>query len=215
MNSNFFQDIWNYLYDAYFNMGNGYENLETESSPLMTVGTVVFGLFIGAVIACISVFYNRKVVGSAVRKLLDAKIHDREHAVRLSDLGYKKNFFIRSLFRDSNSLRKVVKCVEEEDFYAEQEQSRLEYEEKRRSGEKLPRFREEIYRVDVDNDRFYIPEELEITAVTKFKKKGSSWVAMIIAIIVLIVIFFALLLFLPWFLGQIDNAFGTIINGGK
>ena len=215
MKTNFFEDLWNYLYDAYFNMGKGYENLGTDSSPLMTVGTVVFGLFIGSVIACIAVFYNRQVVGSSVRKMLDGKIHDREHAVRLSDLGYKKNFFIRSLFRDSNSLRKVVKCVEEEDFYAEQEKARLEYEEKRNSGEKLPRFRTEIYRVDVDNDRFYIPEELEITAVTKFKKKGSSWVAMLIGIIALTIIFFALLLFLPWFLGQIDDGFGKIINGGK
>ena len=215
MKTNFFEDLWNYLYDAYFNMGKGYENLGTDSSPLMTVGTVVFGLFIGSVIACIAVFYNRQVVGSAVRKMLDGKIHDREHAVRLSDLGYKKNFFICSLFRDSNSLRKVVKCVEEEDFYAEQEKARLEYEEKRNSGEKLPRFRTEVYRVDVDNDRFYIPEELEITAVTKFKKKGSSWVAMLIGIIALTIIFFALLLFLPWFLGQIDDGFGKIINGGK
>ena len=215
METNFFEDVWKYLYDAYFNMGNGYENLGTDGSPLMTVGTVVFGIFAGTLIACIVMFYNRQVVGSAVRKMLDEKICDREHAARLSDMGYKKNFFIRTLFRDSNSLHKVVKCVEEEDFYAEQSKARAEYDEKRASGEKLPRFREEIYRIDVDNDHFYIPEEREIDALTKYKKKGSTWVSMVIGIVVLIILFFALLLFLPWFLGLLDEALGVISGGGK
>ena len=142
--------------------------------------------------------------------MLDSKIHKREDAITLSELGYKKNFLIRSMFRDSHSLRRVVKCVEEEDFYAEQNAARIEYDKKREAGEKRPRFREEIYRVDIENDHFYIPEELEITAVTKFRKKGSTWISMIISIVILTVAFFAILLFLPWFLGEVNDAFGTI-----
>ena len=210
METNFFEDIWNYLYEAYFNIGEGYTNLGTESSPIITVGTVVFGIYIGAIIACIVMFYNRQVVGSAVRRMLNDKIHSREKAITLSELGYKKNFLIRSMFRDSNSLRRVVKCVEEEDFYAEQNRSRIEYDKKREQGEKLPKFHEEIYRVDIDNDHFYIPDELELTATTKFQKKGSTWLSMIISIIILTVAFFAILLFLPWFLDQLDGAFGVI-----
>ena len=210
METNFFEDVWNYLYDAYFNIGNGYENLGTQGSPIVTVGVVVFGIYIGAVIACAVMFYNRQVIGSAVRRMLNEEIHSRENAKTLLELGYKKNFFIRSLFRDSIALRKVVKCVEEEDFYAEQSKAKAEYDKKRESGEKLPKFREEIYIADVDNDHFYIPEELEITALTKFRKKGSTWASMIIAIVLLTVAFFALLLFLPWFLGEVDTAFGTI-----
>ena len=210
METNFFEDIWNYLYEAYFNIGEGYTNLGTESSPIITVGTVVFGIYIGAIIACIVMFYNRQVVGSAVRRMLNDKIHSREKAIMLSELGYKKNFLIRSMFRDSNSLRRVVKCVEEEDFYAEQNRSRIEYDKKREQGDKLPKFHEEIYRVDIDNDHFYIPDELELTATTKFQKKGSTWLSMIISIIILTVAFFAILLFLPWFLDQLDGAFGVI-----
>ena len=212
MKTNFFEDIWNYLYDAYFNIGDGYTNLGTESSPLITVGTVVFGIYIGAMIACIVMFYNRQIVGSAVRRLLDEKIYSREKAVSLAELGYTKNFWIRSLFRDSNSLRRVVKCVEEEDFYAEQNKALLEYEKKREAGEKLPRFHEEIYRVDIDKDHFYIPEELELTATTKFRKKGSTWLSMVISVVLLTVVFIALLFFLPWFLGQLDGAFGNIVG---
>ena len=210
MKTNFFEDIWSYLSDAYFNMGEGYTNLGTDSSHLITVGTVVFGLYIGALIACIAMFYNRQIVGGAVRRMLEMKIDSREKAITVSELGYKKNFFVRSLFRDSNSLRKVVKCVEEDEFYAEQNASLIEYEKRREAGEKLPRFHEEIYRIDIDNDRFYIPEENEIAAEIKFRKKGSTWLSMIISIVLLTVAFFALLLFLPWFLGELDGAFGVI-----
>ena len=213
METNFFEDIWNYLYDAYFNIGDGYTNLGTEASPLITVGAVVFGLYIGIMIACVVMVYNRQVVGGAVRRMLEKKIHSKEDAVTLSELGYKKNFIMRSMFRDSNSLRRVVKCVEEEAFYAEQNKARTEYDKKREAGEKLPRFREEIYRVDIENDHFYIPQDLELTATTKFRKKGSTWVSMVISIIVLTVAFFVLLLFLPWFLGQLDGAFGNIKGG--
>jgi hypothetical protein len=157
-------------------------------------------------------FYNRQIVGGAVRRMLEKKVHSREEAITLSELGYKKNFLMRSLFRDSNSLRRVVKCVEEEKFYVEQNELRAEYEKKREAGENLPRFREEIYRVDIENDHFYIPEEQEIAATTKFRKKGSTWVSMIISVILLTVAFFALLLFLPWFLGQLDGAFGNILG---
>ncbi len=212
MKTSFFEDLWNYLYDAYFNIGDGYTNLGTQNSHLITIGTVVFGIYVGALIACVAMFYNRQIVGGAVRRMLEQKIDSREKAVTVSELGYKKNFFIRSLFRDSNSLRKVVKCVEEEDFYSEQNASRIEYEKKREAGEKLPRFHDEIYRVDIENDRFYIPEEQEIAAATKFRKKGSTWVSMTLSIILLTVAFIALLLFLPWFLGELDGAFGTIMG---
>ena len=214
METNFFKDVWNYLYDAYFNIGNGYENLGTQGSPIVTVGVVVFGIYIGAVIACAVMFYNRQVVGSAVRRMLSEEIHSRENAKTLFELGYKKNFFIRGLFRDSISLRKVVKCVEEEDFYAEQEATRAEYEQEREKNKKLPRFRERTYRVDVATDKFYIPEEQKFTAEVKFQKKGSTWVSMLVGIIILTVAFFAILLVLPWFLRGVDDAFG-VISGAK
>lgn len=207
---NFFEKLWNYLYDAYFNIGRGYENLGTESSPLVTAGTIVFGLFIGSVIACIIVFYNRQVVGSAVRRLLSENVFSREAAKTISELGYKKNFFVNSFFRDNQSLKRIVKCVEEEDFYAEQEKARLEYEEARKENKKLPKFKEEIYRVDVTTDRFYIPEDLKYRAEIRYNKKGSTWLSVILGIVLLTVIFFAVLLVLPWILGETNSAFGAI-----
>ena len=53
----FFEDVWNYLRDAYFNMGKGYENLGVEENPLLSIGSIIFGLYIGIIIACVFIFY--------------------------------------------------------------------------------------------------------------------------------------------------------------
>ena len=209
----FFEDVWNYLYESYFSLGEGYTNLGSDSNPLITVGAVIFGLYIGVFIACIAMFYNRRIVGSAVRRMLEEKILTRESALTLSELGYEKDFWTRTLFRDSKALHRVVKCVEEENFYAEQNRCKVEYEERREAGERLPRFREEIYRIDVENDHFYVPEELEIEALTKFKRKGSSWISLVVCLVAMTVVFFAILLLLPWFLTLLNNAFGNISGG--
>ena len=204
----FFENLWNYLYDAYFNMGKEYGNLGADGNHLFSVGVIVFGVYIGCVIACIVISYNRQVVGSAARKILEKEIFSRDKAQTISSLGFKNNFLIKSFFRDNASLKRVVKCVEEEDFYAEQEQARIAYEEKRKENKKLPKFKEEVYRVDVSNDHFYIPEELIDTANKRFEKKGSTWLSVIIGIIMLTVLLFAVLLVLPWILGHTDSVFG-------
>lgn len=189
----FFDSIWNYLYEAY---------VKTDSSlggqdSLVTVGTVVLGLFIGSIIACIVIMYNRNLIGTVVRKMLSLDVSTREDAKTVEELGYKKNIFIRNFFRDSASLHSVVKCVEEEDFYAEQEKAKEELEAARAENKKLPKFKEQIYRADVDTNHFYIPENLKDVAEKRFNKKGSGWVSMIIAIIVLTAVFIALLFVLP------------------
>ncbi len=193
----FFSSVWNYLYEAYVatneSMGGG--------DTLVTVGMIVLGIYIGSVIACVIMTYNRQLLGIAVRKMISMEIFTREDAKTVEELGYKKNFFIRSLFRDSESLRRVIKCVEEDDFYAEQEKEREELETARAENKKLPKYKTKIYRADVDNDRFYIPEDLRDLAAKRFDKKGSTWISMIFVILALTVIFIAVLFFLPWFFG--------------
>ena len=199
--ADFFSSVWNYLYEAYIEMDGSFGGSDT----LVTVGMVVLGLYIGSVIACVIMTYNRQLLGTAVRKMLSMDITSRENAKTVEELGYKKNFFIRSLFRDSDSLRRVIKCVEEDDFYADQEKEREELEEARKENKKLRKFKTKIYRADIDNDHFYIPQDLHDLAERRFNKKGSTWVSMIFAIIALTVIFVALLFFLPWFFGLLGG----------
>ena len=164
----FFDSIWNYLYEAYIKTDGSLGGQES----LVTVGTVVLGLFIGSIIACVVMTYNRNLLGAVVRKILELEITTRENAKTIEELGYKKNVFIRGFFRDSESLRRVVKCVEEEDFYAEQTKEKEELDNARKENKRLPKYKEKIYRVDVDNDHFYIPEDLRDVAEKRFNKRG-------------------------------------------
>ena len=196
----FFNSVWNYLYEAYIKTDN---TLGGQDS-LVTVGMVVLGLFIGSIIACVVMMYNRKLLGTVVRKILAQEITTRQSAKTIEELGYKKNVFIRGFFRDSESLRRVVKCVEEEDFYAEQKSEKEELDEERAKNKKLPKFKEQIYRVDVDTDHFYIPEDLRDVAEKRFNKKGSGWGSLILATLALTAIFIALLFALPWLFSMIS-----------
>ena len=80
---------------------------------------------------------------------------------------------------------------------AKLEKAKEELEVARAENKKLPKFKEQIYRADVDTNHFYIPENLKDVAEKRFNKKGSGWVSMIIAIIVLTAVFIALLFVLP------------------
>lgn len=207
--TNFFKNLWNYLYDVYLRVDGSYENIGFEKTPLFSLRLTVLGIFVGAIIACGIMAYNKQVIGNAIRKLIEQGANSPENAQTLKELGYNKNFLMRNAFRSSVTLRKTVKCVAEEEFYLEQKQRREEHEKKQAEGEKLPKFKEIEYLTDINTDRFYIPEESKIHAGMKFNKKGSGWLASILGMVILCVIFFAVLLVLPLIFGAIDEFLGT------
>ena len=203
--TSFFEDLWNYLYNVYLKVDGSYENLGFESSPLFSLRLTVLGIFVGAIIACIAMAYHKQVLGGIVRKLISLGATDKESAKSASELGYSKNFLAKNALCRSLSLRRTVKCVGEEEFILDREKEKEEYEKKLSEGQKLPKFKEEEYLVDIENDLFYIPEESVDKAELKFKKKGSGWLATVLGILGLMLIFFVLLLVLPYLLGFVDG----------
>lgn len=202
------EDLWEYIRDVYFAVDGNYQHLGLDTGTVTSVRIIVLGLFIGVIIACVAMAYNKQVLGGFARKLLSLGVNSADKAMTLEQLGYLKNPFIRSAVQRSVSLRRVVRCVEEEKFNKEQEADREAYEKKREAEPKLPKFREQDYRVDPKLDSFYIPEELSYTAERKFTSKGSSWVVTLIGIIVLFIAFFVLLLVLPHVLSSVDDFIG-------
>ena len=170
----------------------------------------MLGIFLGAIIACVIMAYNKQVLGGAARKMIASEALSPERAMTLEELGYRKNIIMRNAFRSSVSLRRVVRCVGEEEFIAEQNERREEYEKRREAGESLPRFKEIDYVIDPDTDKFYIPEDLRIRAEIKFEKKGSGWVSSVITIALLCVLFFIVLLVLPMIFGAADDFLGGL-----
>ena len=209
----FFRKLWEFFYyDVYLALDSNYQNLGLDTGTITSVRVIVLGIFIGAVIGCLYMAYNKQILGGAVRKMLseDGGCRSAESAKTLSELGFTKNPLIKSAVQGSASLRRVVRCVEEDEFYRAQDERRAEYEKKcAESDGKLPKFREFTYRVDAKGDHFYIPEELCDMAEHKFDGKGFSWTAAIIGIVILCIAFIAVLLVLPKILTYIDSFIGT------
>ena len=180
----------------------GYLNLSDGG-----VMSVIIGILIGFFVACCMTLFDRRVLGDFVRHVLRNECLSRETAKTLAELGYEKNAFVRGSLRSGVSLRRVVKCVEEEEFGAEIARRRAEYEAAN-EGKKVPAYKPPKFQVDVSTMHFYIPEELKYMADVKFEKKGANPVTLLIAFVlfaaVAVIAFYAV----PELLQMLDNMLG-------
>lgn len=197
------KELWLYFYESYYVNNVYYGNLGMDTSDMIAVKNLILGLFIGIALASFAVVYNKRVLGGFVRKLLRAEAFSPDSALTLSELGAKKNPFIRHAVRKSVSLRRVVRCPEEEEFIRELNEKREAYDERTKDmklSEKMKkanRFKEEKFEIDLESDRFYIPEDMKYTAEIKFNAKGTSLIGAIVFVIVLAIVFVALIVSLP------------------
>ena len=201
----FLVQLWRDFIDVYVTNEPYYEHLGIEGKDLFEIKILILGLFIGLAIAGFAAVWDKRVLGNMVRTLLSRGALDPEGAKTLTELGLARNTTVRHSVRKSVSLRRVVKCVEEEKFLAEQEARRIEHEEKRKSDKSLGRFREVDYVFDLENDHFYIPEEQKYVAEIKFEKKGTTWLGAILFAVIMLVVYIVLLIALPEMLDIIND----------
>ena len=208
------RELWDYLINTYFSVDTQpYENLGFGNGTMATVRNLLIGLLLGVIFASFAIILDKRHLGNFVRRLLREECVGRDNAKTLYELDSVTKFSIRQAVRRSVNLRRVVKCREEEEFLADLEKTRAEYEEKRREDPSLPRFRESTYRVDPDTDHFYIPEELAYTAERKFDKKGSGWLIFFLIVLISIFLFAFLLFVIPEILQLLDELVGSMQGG--
>ena len=206
------EEIWKYLEDKYFTIDYGnYQHLQM-SNPVFSIRTLLICFWVGIVLAAALAIFNKRVLGDFVRALLREEALSGETAKTLAELGFLRSTVIRQSLRSGVTLRRVVRCREEEEYLREMERKRAEHEEKRKSDPSLPKFKAKEFRVNVDEHHFYIPEELKYTADVKFEQKGSSWLGAVVFLVVLIVAMVILLLAMPTILSFLDGWFGNIYN---
>lgn len=204
-----FSEWWDTFYSTYFSTSGDYENLGITDGGIMPLESIVIGIAIGFFIACCLAIFNRRVLGDFVRHVLSNECLSPESAKTLEELGYHKNAFIRGSLKNGVSLRRVIRCVEEEEFNAEVAKKRAEFEaENAEKGKKAPKFREPSFKTDLSLRHYYIPEEKKYVAETKFEKKGTGWPELILAFVLFALIAVGLLLLIPELLQMFDNMIG-------
>ena len=199
----FLKRLWLYFYEYYLNPDKS-EEISSGAVSLVSVRMIAIGLFVGFAVAGFAAVFNKRVLGALVRRLISEECFSRDSAKTLDELGFD-TVFMRLAVKHSTSLRRVVKCREEEEFYESQQQKQGEYEQQREENKKLPRFKETQYKINDLTDAFYIPEQMKYTADVKFEKKGNSWFSTIVCTLALLLMLVVVLLVLPYVVEVFDS----------
>ena len=207
------EELWNYFNDKYFSLDmTQYDNLNMGTGSVVTMRSIVLGLFIGIVIAAAMACYDKNVLGDFVRKIVYEECFSPETAKTLYELGYARSTAVRSSLRSSTKLGRIVRSVEREAYEREVEEARAAYIEKHGSDKG---FSAPSFKLDVSTAHFYIPDEEHYRAEVRFEKKGSGWRAFLLVLLVSIIGIALLLFLLPDMLQLVDNLIGILSESDK
>ncbi|MBQ2716675.1 MAG: hypothetical protein IJF21_07735 [Clostridia bacterium] len=199
------QDIANKYYDLYVAFSVEYTNINVYATELKMILSFIIGIGVGIIIAAFMSLFTKRTLGDFVRRVIERDALSPESAKTLDELDYFDRLIIRRAVAKSVSLRRVLKCREEEEFYAEQKLKREEHEKKRAEDRSIGRFKETEYKVDADKDSFFIPEDLKYMAEIKFDKKGATLRAAIATSLITLIACIAIILALPELLEFLDG----------
>ena len=94
----------------------------------MTVPMIVWTVYIGIAIGVIMTYYNKSVLGKAIRIMLEKQVFGEEKAMTAEELGFSGNFFIMNSIR-RGVLARFVRVLEGEEkryYLVEEERHRAE-----------------------------------------------------------------------------------------
>ena len=207
------EELWEYLEGKYFSVDLGrYEHISVGSGSLITLQKIVLGIAIGIIVAAAMACYDKNLLGSFVRKIVKEEALWPEKALTLSELGFMRNGAVKASLKSPNKLGKIVRCVERDAYEQQVEQARIAYEAEHGSddGFFMPQ-----YRLDFENDRFYIPDEEHYRAEVRYENQGSGWRAFMLVCIIAIVGAALVCFLLPDMLQLVDNMIGILSENDK
>ena len=207
------QELWDYLEGKYFSVNTGrYEHIDVGTGSLVTLQRIVLGLFAGVVIAAGFACYDKNRLGAFVRTLVKEQCLWPEKAKTLYELGFMKNGGVKASLRSPNQLGKIVRCVEKEAYEKQVEEARAAYVAEHGNDKD---FYMPAYRIDFNNDHFYIPDEEHYRAEVRYEEKGSGWRAFMLVLLVSIVGAALVCFLLPDMLQLVDNMIGILSDSNR
>ena len=210
------EELWQFWEDKYFHFDlTDYQNLGLGGGgSLFSLPQMISMMLIGIIIASFATIFNKRVLGDFVRVMLQYEATSVEKAKTLEEFGYLRNSTIRQALRRNASLRRVVHCVEEENFAREVETQRASYEERRAADGTLPPFIEPTFKMDVTTAHYYIAEKDKYMADIKFEKRGTNWFTFGIVVVCCVSLLIATLYLLPDIFQYMDNFVGMFKSAG-
>ncbi|MBE6548545.1 MAG: hypothetical protein E7667_06710 [Ruminococcaceae bacterium] len=182
-----------------------WDKLNFDGDSVMSIIRVIIGIAIGVVLASAISVYDKRYLGSFVRKLISSECTSAENAKTLYELGFDDKLGVRfALWRGYTYSRWVI-CVEEEEYNKRMEEKRLEFEKAHEGEKRPPKFKAKPFKQDIDTMRYYVPEERCDAAQTKFSAKGSNGLGIFIVLLVTAIILCVAIFALPKIFGLANN----------
>ncbi|MBE6619298.1 MAG: hypothetical protein E7626_05920 [Ruminococcaceae bacterium] len=153
----------------------------------MTVSIAIWSIAAGMVIAIFSVYYNRTILGSFVRTLIESGALSKGEAMTLAEAGYEKSFFIKRALKRGGMFRKIVFEIEDEIMVASEGHS----------------FSARSKPIDLDTARFYVAKENRIMAEMRYDNKGVDVFGIVVSVILIAIFAYLATLFVPTLLEYI------------
>ena len=208
-----FAELWAYLEDRYFSIDAGrYEHINLGTGSLLSMQGMILGLFVGIIIAAGVACYDKNRLGAFVRALVKEQCLWPEKAKTLYDLGFMKNSGVKASLRSPNQLGKIVHCVEKEAYEKQVEEARAAYVAEHGNDKD---FFMPAYRINFDNDHFYIPDEEHYRAEIRYENQGSGWRAFVLVVLVAIMGAALVCFLLPDMLQLVDNLIGILSENDR
>jgi hypothetical protein len=218
-NPSLIEEIWTYIVDKYFTIdwySYSYSHIPVTDGGLISIRTGIAGILLGVIIAAALSIFQKRTLGDMVRAIDREWCVTPESAKTLTELGLIRNTAIKGDLRHGHSLRRVVRCVEQEAHDAAQQSKRDELVAGAEAGDAdairaLKKWKEVPYRFNFETDHFYIPEKLIYGADVHFDKKGTTPLSLIWGTVLCVVALALICFFLPELLQLTDNLISSLL----
>ena len=202
------QDIGNFFYGLFNPELENYTNFSL-SGGMIDLKLIIFGIFAVVMLASFYIIFVRTTLGRFVRAILEKQALSAECAVTLGECGLERHIFTRIALRRSYILRRVIRCVEEEEWQAKVSAEREQHESARinakAAGKRIPVFAEPKFSKPLGECRFYIPEKDRYVAEMRFRNRGSGYPTLVFVAFVSILCMLLLFALLPQLIRLLDN----------
>ncbi len=166
------------------------DQLKEIFSENLTMYLVIWGLYVGFVIASIGLVYSKRVPGRIVRALERQEAFSRDSAKTMEEIGIPLSSRVRRALKDGSVLRRYVEPV-------------LTGEEPEReiSGGKIARMmsldREKSRDYDLASQKWHLNEEKRYEASVRYDPAGCNIPMIILSAVLLFGAALALSIYLP------------------
>lgn len=175
------------------------------SNPLLSLTVILWGVYVGIVLACIISVVERNTSNALVKSLLMKGADSPENALTIGELGLKDTGKYLSRLKKYSRLRRTVLLADEEKFTPKKDATKFSY--------KLAKFfsydsgdKEKL----TPEARFYIPEENRITAEVRYAEKRSGAMTVIVCAVLMAAAMVFMTYALPKLLEMLDTLIGAI-----